>query len=78
MLSNLETRSFVAHDPAGNPYRVVATRVCGPVPGQDRPGRWAFRTADGRAVRPAPVYHRYTVEPDHIPLTTTDPAEPAD
>jgi hypothetical protein len=78
MRSNRETRSFVAHDAAGNPYRVVATRVVGPVASQDRSGPCAFRTADGRSVRPAPAYHRYTVEPDYIPLTTSDPDEPAD
>jgi len=76
--SNREIRSFVAHDGAGNPYRVVAMRVLGLVAGQDRPGPWAFQTADGRWVRPAPVFHRYTVEPDHIPLTTSDPEEPSD
>ena len=78
MRSNLETRSFVAHDVAGNPYRVTASRVHGRVRGQDRPGPWVFRTADGRPVRPAQAYHRYTVEPGHIALTTSDPNEPQD
>lgn len=78
MRSTCETRSFIAHDGAGNPYRVLATRVLGPVRGQDRPGPWAFRTTDGRAVRPAQVFHRYAVEPGHIALTTSDPDEPGE
>jgi hypothetical protein len=78
MSSHLENRSFGAHDPAGNPYRLVASRPVGPVDGQDRPGPWAFRTMDGRPVRPARIYHRYMVEPDHIPLVTSDPDEPTD
>jgi hypothetical protein len=78
MRSDKETRSFVAHDAAGNAYRVVASRILGRVRGQDGHGPWEFRTADGRSVRPAQANHWYTIEPDHIGLTTSDPAEPAD
>ena len=67
MRSNLEARSFVALDVAGNPYRVVASRVLGPARGQDRPAPWEFRTGDGRSGRPTPAYHRYTVSPTTSP-----------
>jgi hypothetical protein len=67
MPSDLETRSFVAHDVAGNPYRVVASRVVAPVPGRGRLGPWAFRTADGRSVRPAPAYHGTRSNPTTSP-----------
>jgi hypothetical protein len=57
---------------------VVASRPVGKVPATDRPGPWAFRTLDGRAVRPAACRHLYAVEPDGIPLYSSDPTEPAD
>jgi hypothetical protein len=78
MPPDADRRSFVAHDADGNRYLVVASRPVGRVPATDRPGPWAFRTLDGRAVRPAACHHRYAVQPDGIPLYTSDPNEPAD
>ena len=73
-----ERRSFMAHDVDGAQYVIVATRPVRPVAKIDGPGPWAYRTLDGRAVRPADCYHLYTIEPDDIRLTTSDPAEPTD
>ena len=73
-----EHRSFVAHDADGGRYRILAARRLGRFPAADRPGVWTYRTEDGRVVRPAASYHLYTVEPDDIRLTTTDPDEPKD
>ena len=78
MSDRIETRTFVALDDAGGRFVVVARRPLGRVAAQDRPGTWAFRTADGRAVRPADVYHHYRVEPTGPDLTTSDPDEPED
>jgi hypothetical protein len=78
MSDRMDRRTFVAHDDVGGRYVLVAERPLGPNPAQDRPGSWAYRTADGRCVRPAAVYHQYQVEPAGPHLTTTDPDEPAD
>jgi hypothetical protein len=73
-----DRRSFVAHDADGGRYLIVATRPAGRVPGIDRPGPWAYRTLDGRDVRPADCYHLYSIEVGDIRLTTSDPDEPTD
>jgi hypothetical protein len=78
VLPNYERRSFVAHDADGDRYLIVAARQVGRFPAADQPGVWSYRTLDGRSVRPAASYHLYTVEPDDIRLTTTDPDEPKD
>jgi hypothetical protein len=78
MSDRTETRTFVAHDNVGARYVLVAERPVGPHPAQGRPGAWTYRTADGRAVRPADVHHRYQVEPAGPHLTTADPDEPGD
>jgi hypothetical protein len=68
----------VAHDADRNRYLVVASRPVGKVPATDRPGPWAFRALDGRAVRPPACHHLYTVQPDDIRVTTSEPDEPRD
>jgi hypothetical protein len=78
MTSDLERRSFVAHDVDGDRYLIVAARPVGQKPGADRPGPWSYRTLDGRAVCAAPSSHLYSVEPEGIRLTTSDPDEPID
>jgi len=76
MPADIEHTSFVAHDVDGNRYVVEARRPIGRLPTTNDPRPWRFRTADGRAVRPAASHHLYTIEPDGIPLTTSDPNEP--
>jgi hypothetical protein len=78
MPSQIERRSFVAHDVDGGRYLIVAARPIGQFSAQDRPGTWSYRTLDGRSVRPASVYHMYTIDPHDIRLTTNDPDEPTD
>jgi hypothetical protein len=78
MPSDLEHRSFVAHDTDGSHYVVVGCRPVGKFLSIDRPGTWSFQTLDGRSVFPARAYYLYMVEPDGIGLTTSDPDEPND
>jgi hypothetical protein len=76
--SDLDHRTFVAHDIDGARYRIVAARRRGRVQATDSPEPWSYRTLDGRVVRPADCFHLYEIEPDGIRLTTSDPDEPTD
>ena len=78
MWSDIERRSFVAHDSDGRRYLLIAVRPGLDTPDADRPGIWVYRTLDGRLVLREPGCHLYTVEPGDIRLTTSDFDEPQD